>query len=131
MKQFLIIVITIFCCSSLFGQNQKDSVVLNYIKAKNQYVAFSDTANLPPSIQPHYKLIMEYFSKYEIDANDYFVMESSIRDKDDVLAFSLFHYDGFVKQEDGQEFIGNASGKDGDLKIDTKNKTVISFLGYK
>ena len=131
MKQILFFIITLFYCSVGIGQTEKDPVVLDYIESKNQYLDFSDTSNLSSSIKPYYNLIIDYFATLEIDANYYYVLKSSIKDEKGILVFSLFHYDGFVKQQNGQLFAGNASGKDGDLKIDTENKSIISFLGYK
>ena len=131
MKQILFITIALLCCSASFGQTKKDSVVVNYIESKNQYLDVSDTSNLLPSIKPYYNLIVDYFAALEIDANYYYILKSSIKYENNTLVFSLFHYDGFVKLQDGQEIVGNTGGKDGNLKINTKNKTVISFLGYK
>ena len=127
----LIIGISILFSIIANGQNQKDLTLFSSIQNGNNYLSLKDSINLPNSISPYCNLIIDYFQDYQIDANDYFILKSSIVNADTVLTFSMYHFDGFARKENSDPIKGNASGKDGDIKIDIKNKKVISFIGYK
>ena len=146
MRKIIFIALSIFLCSNSFGQAKKDSTMIQFIKCQKDFVALSDTANLPKEIQPYYESILDYLSKNNLNKNDYYVWTSFIEYGTDTIFIPIYHYDGFIKKKELEDkdrelnknrkkddpiFVtdmnGNATGKDGNLEIDKRTKKVTSF----
>ena len=85
-------------------------------------------------------------NKNKMPLNDYWILTPSVKEDSSSLSIPICHYDGFVfkkeleqKNKDANKdrkegepmtvitFVGNASGKDGNLEIDKNTKIVLSF----
>lgn len=146
MKKILFLVIAVFIGSTLAAQIKKDAAVLNYIKAKKEFVALTDTSNLPPAIKPYHQAITAYMSQHNMDKNDYYVSANGVGGSWEVLTFQVYHYNGFKllkemedkdresnkNRRDGDPVIvtdlnGNASGMDGTMAVSRMSGQVIGF----
>lgn len=134
----------------------RDSAVLDYIAEQKNYVALTNTQDLPPHIKPYQKIITAYFYRDLLKLherycakhpNGYFIHldNFSFREDTNFVEISVSHYDGFVEEKiirdanrtetrrrnDGYIVVtdinGNRSGCDGAVKIDKKTKKVVSF----
>jgi hypothetical protein len=131
---------------TVYGQIEKDSVVVNYIESQSEFIGLNDLSRIPESIKPYIKSIKDYMGKNLMHPDDYWICSSSIQEDSNPISIPIRHYNTFVcvkeveekneeakknRQEDGSYLVavqnGNISGKDGTLEIDKSSKEVLSF----
>ncbi len=146
MKKVLFLLSSTLFFSNLFGQVEKDSAIIEFIKTKKDFVLLTDTNFLPQTIIPYYESVANYMSKNKMNMNDYYVWTSYIKNQATSICIPICHYEGFkllkdLKNKDEEanknrkkndpliitDINGNVSGIDGDLEIDKKTKKVMRF----
>lgn len=131
---------------SVYGQIERDSSIINYIEVQSEFIGLNDINRIPDYIRPYLSSIKEYMNKNKMPLNEYWIWTSYIQEDSNSLSIPICHYDGFVfkkeleqKNKDAKKdrkegepmkvfaFVGNAGGRDGNLKIDKNTKNVLSF----
>jgi hypothetical protein len=142
----LLTILILLSSISVFGQIEKDSTIINYIKVQSEYVELNDLNRIPDNIRPYLSSVKEYMNKNKMPLNEYWIWTSYIKEDSNSLSIPICHYNGFVFKKELEEkdkkanenkkpgeplrvtdFVGNASGKDGNLEIDKNTKIVLSF----
>jgi len=146
MKNVPLIVLLILLYSTSYGQAKKDSATIQYIQTQAAYISLTDSTIMPGQLIPYSGLILDYLAKHKMNKNDYYIWISYIQEDTNSLFIPICHYDGFVLKKEIEEknkkakennkpgepltvidFVGNASGRDGSLKIDKQLKKVVGF----
>lgn len=144
--KYLVTIITFLISFSVPGQEEKDSLVIGFIKAKSEYIGLNELHKIPATIKPYIDLVKDYMIQNKMNPDDYWIWTSYIRENSNSIWIPICHYDGFVfekrlesenkeankyRNEEApivvMDYNGNASGKDGNIEIDKKTETVLSF----
>lgn len=131
---------------SVYGQTEKDSIVIDFIKEQKEFVGLNELGSIPDSIIPYLDSVKDYMKMNKMNPDDYWIWTSYIQEDSNSVFIPLCHYDGFEFKKNLEEqnkeankdrkegdlitvidFNGNASGKDGHLQIEKSTKKVLSF----
>lgn len=145
MKHFFVGFILIFSVC-VYAQTEKSPVIIKYINAQEEFVGLNNLDKLPKSVRDYLTAIKDYMVSSKMDLNDYWVWTSYIEEDSNTISIPLCHYDGFVfkreleeesievnkDRKEGEQLIvidfnGNASGKDGNLRINKFSRKVLSY----
>ena len=124
----LITCITIVGCMQLGQKNE----LKQFIKSHGDFIALTNISALNNTVVKCIPLIKTYLDSKNDSIENYYIDTSRVRIEGSSLSIPLWHIDGFTKQlnykKDGLIIIGNASGKDGLIKIDLTKMKVKGFL---
>ena len=121
---------------SLTAKSQSIDELNSFIKKQGSFIKLDSLVKSNDTVACSLPLLKKNFNKKNNNFNDFYVNPKTIEVKDSILSLNLYHIDGFKrklelsKKEEKVRLSGNASGKDGIVKIDLKNLKIISFLRW-
>ena len=123
-----------------FSQVISDKELNDFIKNEGLFVRLIDKKNLPQTVTDNEKEIYKVLKNKKIRIEDALVLIDHIRTDSTSLQIPIFDRNGFRKdleynkQQNNKppyiRTVGNPSGKDGVVVIDTNNKKATKYLYY-
>ncbi|MGY5353537.1 hypothetical protein [Wenyingzhuangia sp. IMCC45467] len=121
----------------VFSQTEKE--IINFIESKPNIVSLKNEKQLNKTLIKSLPAIEKFLSEKKEDIKEYYTYKKTSKIENGIAYIKLFHKKGFEKEfkiinkkkKDNvinNIILGNLSGKDGVIEIDTKSYNVIKFL---